>query len=239
VLYVKFLNKSSLYVEGVFNLPDEVRAPTPPHAFLVVNLEPSTSSVDPMSLKAALDVELFKRGGVWWADFRFNGKRLRKSTKPSKKTAAQEVATQMEQKLKSGEPLKVEPVVVPTLTRFANGVFLPYIGGHSDLEPKTKEGYRYGWSLLANQAIAEMRMDQIKTPHLDMIRVEGSPSTRNCALRTLSRMLHLAIELESLSKAPKVSLREERERTNCNQGWRRMLLRFSTALGVTAPSRRP
>ena len=54
-------------------------------------------------------------------------------------------------------------------------------------------------------------MDEIKAPHLDLIHVEGSPSTHNCALRTISRMLHLAIELDIISKAPKVSLREERE----------------------------
>jgi hypothetical protein len=37
VLYVKLLNKYSLYIEGIFNLPDEVRSPTPPHGFLEIN----------------------------------------------------------------------------------------------------------------------------------------------------------------------------------------------------------
>ena len=37
VLYVKLLNKNSLYIEGIFNLPDEVRSPTPPHGSLEIN----------------------------------------------------------------------------------------------------------------------------------------------------------------------------------------------------------
>lgn len=163
-------------------------------------------------------MELFKRGNVWWAHFFFEGKRFRKSTKQSTKSAAKETADQMLQGLKSSGEFPAEKGPIPSLKGFARETFLPYVDAHSDLEPKTKEGYRYGWSLLASQAIAEMRMDQIKAPHLDMIRVEGSPSTHNCALRTLSRMLHLAVELEILSKAPQVSLREERERTKLQPG---------------------
>jgi hypothetical protein len=37
VLYVRFLNKNSLYIEGIFNLPDEVRAPTPPHTVIEIS----------------------------------------------------------------------------------------------------------------------------------------------------------------------------------------------------------
>jgi hypothetical protein len=37
VLYVRFLNRSSIYIEGIFNLPDEVRAPTPPHTFIEIS----------------------------------------------------------------------------------------------------------------------------------------------------------------------------------------------------------
>jgi hypothetical protein len=36
VLYIRFLNKTSLYIEGIFNIPDEVRAPITPHVFLEV-----------------------------------------------------------------------------------------------------------------------------------------------------------------------------------------------------------
>jgi hypothetical protein len=129
-------------------------------------------------------VELFKRGNVWWTHLSFEGKRFRKSTKQSTKSAAKETAYQMLQGLKSSGEFPADKGPTPSLKGFARETFLPYIEAHSELEPKTKEGYQYGWSLLPSQAIAEMRMDQIKTPHLDMIRVEGSPSTHNCATHT-------------------------------------------------------
>jgi hypothetical protein len=61
--------------------------------------------------------------------------------------------------------------------------------------------------------MAEMRIDAIKTPHVDCIRIAGSASTHNCGLRTLRRMLNIAIELDLISKVPKFGLREERKRT--------------------------
>ena len=58
-----------------------------------------------------------------------------------------------------------------------------------------------------------MRMDQIKTPHIETIQVAGSPSTHNCALRTLRRIFHIALELDVVPKVPKFSLLAENKRT--------------------------
>jgi integrase len=159
-------------------------------------------------------VELIRRGNVWWADFSFEGKRIRKSTKQAKKTAANEVAQKMLQMLQSGESIKVK-TSVPSLIDFAEQHFLPWVDGSSKLKIKSKEGYRYGWMLLQHQPVAKMRMDQIKGPHIDMIAVEGSPSTHNGALRTLRRMFSIASELEILTtRLPKIHLLTENKRTN-------------------------
>lgn len=37
ILYIRLLNSNSLYLEGVFNMPDDVRAPTPPHPSLTIS----------------------------------------------------------------------------------------------------------------------------------------------------------------------------------------------------------
>jgi len=37
ILYVKLLNPNSLYLEGVFNIPNDVRGPTPPHVSLTIS----------------------------------------------------------------------------------------------------------------------------------------------------------------------------------------------------------
>jgi integrase len=157
-------------------------------------------------------MELFKRGDVYWVDAMIDGKRIRVSTRQRKKGSALEAALRILEN--GGEKKKV----CPTLKGFVSENFLPYLEAHSDLAPKTKDGYRYGWSLLSGQPIANMQLDQIRLPHLDTIQVQGSPSTHNCAMRTLSRVLHHAVRLDVISVAPKVPLREEKERTRLQPG---------------------
>jgi len=156
-------------------------------------------------------VELFRRGSIWWAYFSVDGKRVRKSTKQTKKSAAAETAMLMLQAAKAGEPVK-EMQLAPTLEDFAHAHFLPWVEA-SNRELKTKEGYRYGWLLLKSQPLANMRMDRIRTTHIEMASIPGSPSTHNCALRTLRRMFSIAVDLELISKRPKIHLRDENERT--------------------------
>jgi integrase len=110
------------------------------------------------------------------------------------------------------KPVTIKTAQVPTLTVFVRQHFLPWVDG-CNRAPNTKQSYRYGWSLLEDQPIAKMRMDQIKSLHLDMIQVAGSPSTHNCALRTLRRIFGIAIELEVIAVRPKFRLLTENERT--------------------------
>ena len=53
----------------------------------------------------------------------------------------------------------------------------------------------------------------IRTPHIETIKVKGSASNHNCALRTLRRMLHIAVDLDIIPKVPKFSSLEENKRT--------------------------
>jgi integrase len=153
-----------------------------------------------------------KRGKYWHTDFPFDGERIRESTGETKKGLAEKVANQMLKNLEEGKEAKLK--IVPILKDFAVETFLPYVEAHTRIKPRSKENYQYGWSLLASQPIAKMRLNQIKHPHLDMVNVEGSPSRHNCALRTLSRMLNIARELEIIAIHPamKRHLLEEVER---------------------------
>jgi integrase len=58
-----------------------------------------------------------------------------------------------------------------------------------------------------------MQMDAIRTPHIETIKVNGSASNHNCALRTLRRIFHIAVDLDIVPKIPKFSLLEENKRT--------------------------
>jgi integrase len=124
----------------------------------------------------------------------------------------------MLQALQAGDVLQAKPSQSPTLTAFAHEHFLPWVEGHAGLEFKSKEGYRYGWMLLASQDIAKMRMSAIAKSDLDGIKVKGSPSTYNCALRTLSRMFSLALDKKLIQARFRIPLLEERERTKLPVG---------------------
>src|ERR1700758_4797438 len=100
-----------------------------------------------------------------------------------------------------------------TLREFVERHFLPLNHANARTKEKTKEYYWNGWRQLQCQSIADMRMDQIKTPHIETIQVAGSPSTHNCALRTPRRIFHIALELDVVPKVPKFSLLAENKRT--------------------------
>ena len=156
-------------------------------------------------------MELYKQGSskFWTADFIVNGRRYRKSTKQTTKARAGEVAAEFLRQAQRDElPTRKGPI--PTLLEFAEKTFLPFNDANAKTEESTKDYYRYGWQLLHGQAIVGIKMDAIRTPHIETIRIEGSPSTHNCALR---RMFHIASDLDVIMKIPKIPLLEENERT--------------------------
>lgn len=158
-------------------------------------------------------MELYRQAGskYWTADFVVNGRRYRKSTKQATKAKAGEVAAEFLRQAQRNEApaRRGRPA---TLRQFAEETFLPLSDANARTKESTKEYYRLGWRLLQGQPVAEMRLDGIRAPHIEAIRVEGSPSTHNCALRTLRRMLHVAVDLDVLPKVPKFSLLSEHRR---------------------------
>jgi integrase len=66
--------------------------------------------------------------------------------------------------------------------------------------------------MLAKLPVAEMRLDCITTSVADTLKLHGTGSNQNCALRTLRRILSLAQEFGK-TQAPRIKLREENRRT--------------------------
>lgn len=159
-------------------------------------------------------MDIYKRKGTkyWLADFTVNGQRFRKSTKQTTRAKASEVAAELLRQAQRNEA-PVRKGQTPTLRQFVEKHFLPLNNANARTKEKTKEYYSNGWHRLQCQSIADMRMDQIKTPHIETIQVAGSPSTHNCALRTLRRIFHIAVDLDVLPKVPKFSLLAENKRT--------------------------
>ncbi|MHB8390373.1 MAG: tyrosine-type recombinase/integrase [Acidobacteriaceae bacterium] len=149
---------------------------------------------------------------TYWYDFMIAGVRYRGSTKQKTSTKAHRVEAMLMAKAEAGHFPSVSrrPMM---LRELAESHFLPFISQNNRLSVKTKECYEYGWQLLKEQAIAGIRVDQIHTEDVEMIQIKGSPSTVNCGLRTLRRMLNLAVAWEWLQRVPRIHLLEENQRS--------------------------
>jgi integrase len=159
-------------------------------------------------------VEIYKRDGskFWFVDFVVNGKRFRKSTRATTKTRAMEVAAELIKAAQSSEDHPVPKGPSPVLKAFASEKFLPFLDS-SQLDSDTTRYYKTGWRLLCESHIADWRMDRISTSDADMLQFPGTGSNANCALRTLRRMLSLALEWKLIQASPKIKLRKEKERS--------------------------
>ncbi len=152
-------------------------------------------------------MELFKKrkSKFYWYDFTVGGRRYRGSTKEGNKTRASAIAALKLAKSTEGrDPL---PRKAPGLMEFS-GRFLQWVH-NAKLERKTKLYYRDGWRLLAVSPLPGMRLDKIMADDIEALRITGSPSNANCALRTLRRILHKAEEWGLIRSVPKFRLEKE------------------------------
>jgi integrase len=158
-------------------------------------------------------MELYKQDGskYWTADFIVNGRRIRKSTKQTTKTKAQEVAMQIKRQTASGAP--PTRLLMPTLEQFAEETFLPYLDGCS-LDPDTTRCYRNGYRLLKDTGYHTTPLDQVCFSDIDTLTVPGGPSNTNNMRRTISRMVSLAIDKKYLRSRPaRIKMVKENRRT--------------------------
>lgn len=128
---------------------------------------------------------------------------------------------------------------VPLLANFLKNDFLPAFAG---AKRKSRIYYEYGVARLLGSDFARFRLDEISSQHAMQFVASHlpklSPSTINCALRTLRHALNLAEEWGKLDRAPKIPLAQgERKRDRvvseaefaayielCEQPWRDIAL---------------
>jgi integrase len=160
-----------------------------------------------------MTMELYRQANskFWTADFVVDGRRVRKSTKKTTKSAALEVAMEFYRQAQQQQSpaRKKRP---PLLSEFDENRFLPFIR-ESALDADTKRYYETGWRLLSETPAKSWRLDQIKGSEADAVNFPGSGANANCGLRTLRRMLSMALDWEIIARKPRVRLRKEVERT--------------------------
>ena len=171
-------------------------------------------------------MEIYKQGRskYWIADFRVNGRRIRKSTKQTKRSAAQEAAMLMLREAQSDPvPVPVEPKAMPTIEQFAEGTFLPFLDACT-LDHDTVRWYKNGWRLLKNALLKTAEfpdgtpyratpLDMVRFSEVEMLTAPGGAYNMNCMRRALRRMLTLAVDRDVLKVGAKIKLVREKQRT--------------------------
>jgi integrase len=155
---------------------------------------------------------IYQRPGspYWFYDFTLDGQRHRGSTKQKTKSAAREYESELLAQLKQDGPTALRKRV-PSLREFEK-VFRKYVQDHNKLAKKSKAYYYDGMRLLLETSLASMRINQIQRSDIDTLELKGSESWKNCALRTLRRMLKQAKEWRLIRDVPVIPLFEQRQR---------------------------
>jgi integrase len=153
---------------------------------------------------------VYKRGGVWWFGFTFNGERIQQSTKQGSKRVAEQMEAACRTRLAKGEVGIVDRKPVPVLKEFAPR-FSEAIGVRCAEKPRTVSFYREKLArLLEYQPLASGRLDEIDEAliegYIQERRKQVAPATVNRQLATLRRLLRLAYEWKVIGRVPRIRL---------------------------------
>jgi integrase len=155
-------------------------------------------------------MSLYKRGGVYWFNFKFNGEHIQQSTKQSNKRIALQMESAYRTTLAKGEVGIEKRKQAPMFREFAQR-FLDHVQARHENKPQTVSFYAAKLNrLLAYQPIASARIDRIDEGVIEEYvvhrRERVGPATVNRELATLRRMLRLAHEWKEIQHAPRFHL---------------------------------
>lgn len=145
-------------------------------------------------------MSIYQRGDVWYYLFYIHGRRYRGSTKTINEKEAVRVEARKRVAAEQGESLR--PKRVPLLREFVKP-FEEWLD-KTTLAANTKSDYKNGRRLILKTSLSGMRMDQITADDVETMNFHESPHSRNCAIRTLRRMLGKARDWKLVREVPRV-----------------------------------
>jgi len=143
---------------------------------------------------------LYKRGDIYWYRFVWNGELIRESTRQSNKRVAQQMEAAHRASLAKGEAGIREKKAAPTLRKFMEEDFLPFVQTTKAGKPNTVRFYENSVaSLTAYAKLSSLPLDQIAPEQIAgfvAYRQAGKVqvATINRDLATLRRLFNLAVE---------------------------------------------
>lgn len=143
---------------------------------------------------------LYKRGDIYWYRFVWNGELIRESTRQTNKRVAQQMEAAHRASLAKGEVGIREKKAAPTLGKFMEEDFLPFVRTTKAGKPNTVRFYENSVaSLTADSKLSSTPLDQITAEQIAgfvAYRQSGKVqvATINRDLATLRRLFNLAVE---------------------------------------------
>jgi integrase len=150
-------------------------------------------------------VSVYKRGGVYWYDFWFQGQRHRGSTKLRNRTAAASAEAIRKAQLAEARAGIIHRKPCPAFEDFVNTEFLPWSEKEHQAHPRTHKRYAVSAKRLIAffggtpaDAISVGQVEEFKITRADEI----SPAGVNRDLAVLRLLLNLAIRQEHIVRNP-------------------------------------
>ncbi len=150
-------------------------------------------------------MSVYKRGGIYWYDFWFQGQRHRGSTKLRNKTAADSAEAIRKAQLAEARAGIIRRKPCPAFEDFMNTDFLPWSEKEHQAHPRTHERY----AVSAKRLVAfygSIPLDAISAGHVEEFKVtrvdEISPAGVNRDLAVLRLMLNLAVRQGHIGRNP-------------------------------------
>ena len=168
-------------------------------------------------------MRVFKRGGVYWYKFKFNGEMIRESSKQGNAKVARDMEAAHRTSLAKGVVGIREKKAAPTLNEFTEKRFLPWAKTtFEESRPNSWNWFRTGVRQLTSfEPLARLRLDEINNEKVagyaahesTRVQMRGNRqkmglaiSSINSSVRVLRRILNIAVEWGVIESAPKIQL---------------------------------
>jgi integrase len=145
-------------------------------------------------------MSLYQRGNVWYYLFYVNGKRYRGSTETENEKEAGRIYARAQLAAEAGESTK--PKRAPLVQEFVKE-FKDWLD-KSTLKDRTKKDYQNGCRLILLSDLRGLRLDQVSKDDIETTNFHESLASRDCAMRTLRRMLGKARDRQLIRDVPRV-----------------------------------
>ena len=155
-------------------------------------------------------MSVFKRGGVYWYNFVFQGQRFRATTGLANKTAARRVEAIRKAELAEGRVGLIRHGPSLKFEDFVSREFLPWCKTEHEAHPRTYRRYRTSAKPL-NAFCGKLPLDMISTAHVEKFKLSRSEKISgagtNRDLAALRFMLNFAVRQGHIVRNPVIGIR--------------------------------